>query len=194
MNRRFCYTLLALSHWLAVNARAAEGFCGDICPIKAFTAPFAYAGEGLPAAGINSNYFVVGSAVHNVLNVARGAVYIYNPNTLEHTITNSQVRAGQFGKSVAAMDSARFLVGAPRNNANTNGAVYLYALRSSALPPLLVGTYNNPSNLISAFGFSVAAVGPNSHRILVGAPNYTVGSYVNSGAAYLFNTNGVLSL
>ena len=65
------------------------------------------------------------------------------------------------------------------------GAAYLFSTNGT-----LVTTFTNPTPVVGDhFGWSVAAVG--TDRVLVGSP-WDSSSAGNAGAAYLFNTNGII--
>jgi hypothetical protein len=175
-------------HGSLMNARADHGFCGDICPSRSFSVAGAKIGVPFPVAGLGSNYFVAGVPEYVSNSVVRGAVLIYSTNSLLGTLVNP-VAIGGFGTGLAALDSARFAVGAP---SNTFGRVYLYAFSTNTGTATLLATVNNPSNQLCQFGASIAPVG--SQWFLAGAPHFNVGTNNSAGVAYLFHTNGSLAL
>ena len=105
------------------------------------------------------------------------------------TITNPTPGTGDFfGRPVAAVGADKLLIGAQYNNAGigNTGSAYLFSTNGT-----LLTTITNPiSSSGDKFGFAVAAVG--SDRLLIGALEADVGDLMDVGAAYLFNTNGVL--
>jgi hypothetical protein len=90
----------------------------------------------------------------------------------------------RFGYAMAPLGNDRVIVGAPGVSTNS-GAVYLYTIAGT-----LLATFTNPTPVSSdLFGWSVAAVGNNC--VLIGAYGDDTTAF-NSGAAYLFSTNGSL--
>ena len=79
----------------------------------------------------------------------------------------------------------RLLYGRPATDAELNaGAAFLYSTND-----VLVTTFTKPApEFGERFGTAVAAQGD---RVLISAPYVDIGAQ-DSGAAYLFNTNGVL--
>jgi hypothetical protein len=103
------------------------------------------------------------------------------------TITNPRpADIKLFGWSMAAMGNDRVLIGAI--NFSTwpyGGSAYLFNTAGS-----LLTTFTNPASAShDEFGFSVTALGGN--KVIVSAPSDNTGAIL-SGAAYLFNTNGIL--
>jgi len=118
-----------------------------------------------------------------------GAAYLFNTNgALLTTFTNPTPAMDEnFGVSVAAMGSDRVLIGAIRNDtgATDAGAAYLFSANGA-----LLTTFTNPTPAFNErFGNPVAAVG--ADKVLVGGYRDDMGAN-DAGAAYLFNTNGVL--
>lgn len=118
-----------------------------------------------------------------------GAAYLFNTNgALLTTFTNPAPAYGDnFGFSVAAVGNDRVLIGAVSDNMvyNFSGTAYLFGTNG-----VLLTTFTNPTPASGeGFGCSVAAVGID--RVLIGASGEETYVY-QGGAAYLFNTNGVL--
>lgn len=109
--------------------------------------------------------------------------------TLLTTFTNPSPATTEFlGYSVASLGTERVIIGAYLNDtgANDAGAVHLHSLDGT-----LLTTFTNPMpNMHDYFGWSVAALGID--RVLIGAPDDDNTGLGDSGAAYLFNTNGLL--
>ena len=149
-----------------------------------------YSDFGLSMAALGSQVLLIGAPLDSTGATNAGAVHLFGTNgALITTLTNPAPLANdQFGFSVAALGTDRVLVGAPYAHRPV-GAVYLFSTNGTLLTAI-----TNPSTPFeSFFGFSVAAVGTN--RVLVGAPEYgysTGVSVLYVGAAYLFDTNGVL--
>ena len=107
-----------------------------------------------------------------------GALLIANP---------AQGDSDLFGYSVAAVGTDRLLVGSPQNDSRETdaGAAHLFSLNGT-----LQTTFTSPNAApLDNFGWSVAAVG--NDRVLIGSPGVDAG-VVDTGAAYLFSTNGTL--
>ena len=88
-----------------------------------------------------------------------------------------------FGQSLAAMGTARVLIGAPNDDAGATdaGAAYLFNTNGT-----LLTTFLNPAPATNGwFGKAITAVG--SDKVLISAPGNGSG-----GVVYLFNTNGTL--
>jgi hypothetical protein len=108
------------------------------------------------------------------------------------TFTNPTPQTGdRFGVSVAGVGSDRVLIGADQDDtgAANAGAAYLFSTNGT-----LLATFTGPAPATgAAFGISVAAVG--SDRVLIGACHQNGDPFVgdaDTGAAYLFSTNGTL--
>jgi hypothetical protein len=130
---------------------------------------------GAPEANWDNDYYT-----------SYGAAYLYSTNgALLQTFDNpSPGTVSGLGAAVAAFGSDRVLIGA---SDYTPGAAYLFRTNGT-----LLMTFTNPApSGWDYFGQSAVAVG--TDRVLVGAVD--IGSATtNAGAAYLFNTNGVLLL
>jgi hypothetical protein len=104
------------------------------------------------------------------------------------TFTNPTPAFGEhFARSVAAVGSNRVVIGARGENlgGSSSGAAYLYRVDG-----LLLATLTNPTPAnFDYFGDVVSGLGDD--RILVGAFRDDTGA-TDTGAAYLFNTNGAL--
>jgi hypothetical protein len=114
-----------------------------------------------------------------------GAAYLFSTNgTLLMNFTNPIPKTGaSFGEAVATVDNNFVLIGA--RFADRGGAAYLFSTNGT-----LLTSFTNPTPAsVLQFGSSVAAVG--SDRVLIGAQGYQL-DITNSGAAFLFSTNGTL--
>ncbi len=134
---------------------------------------------GQAVAGVGNDRVVIGAPWFGG---NYGAAFLFGTDgTLLKTFTNGVGETGM-GMSVAALGSGRVLIGAPWTG-DLLGAAYLYDTDGT-----LLKTFTNPSGgYDEAFGHSVVVAG--NDRVLVGAPWYSA-STGNSGAAYLFDTNG----
>jgi hypothetical protein len=117
-----------------------------------------------------------------------GSVYLFSiGGTLLTTITNpTPVASDSFGSAVAVMGTDKVLVTAIRDDTGAvdTGAAYLFNTNGA-----LLTTFTNPTPADNdLFGNAIAAVGD---KVLIGASEDETGAN-NAGAAYLFNTNGVL--
>lgn len=145
---------------------------------------------GASIAVLGSDRVVIGSSKLNTNdNQVAGEAYLFNTNgTLLTTFTNPFPDGGpEFGFSVAGIAGDRVLVGAPYSSVASPGAgaVFLFGTDGA-----LITTLINPAPQASAgFGWQVTTLG--SDRILVGEPSSDTGAS-QSGAAYLFDTNGTL--
>jgi len=113
-----------------------------------------------------------------------GLAYLYRTNgTLLTTFTNPLPEtAASFGTPVVAVGSDRVVIGGSDGN---GGAVHLFSTDGT-----LLTTFTNPIPTVGdQFGNSLTVVGNN--RILIGANRDDTGAH-DTGAAYLFSTNGTL--
>lgn len=146
---------------------------------------------GLNVAG-SSNALLIGAHLDDTGASNAGSAYLFDTNgVLLTTFTNSTPLANEnFGSSLAFLGSNRVLIGAAGESSTiTNaGAVYLFNTNGD-----LLTTMTNPSPSSEGFGRALTVV--SADKILIGAPGYDYSvSAPNSGAAYLFSTNGALLL
>ncbi len=151
--------------------------------------PTAGAYFGRAVAGVGTDRVLIGAYGDDTGASAAGAAYLFRTDgTLLTTLANPAPAASDyFGSTVAAVGSDRVLIGAYRKDtgAADAGAAYLFSTNGS-----LLSTFTNPTPATGDFfGFCVAAVG--TDRVLIGAHGDDTGAG-NSGAAYLFSTNGTL--
>lgn len=142
-------------------------------------------GFGLPVAALGNDRVVAGASFGNIGASQAGAAYLFNTNgTLLTTFTNPvPVANAHFGWAVATVGTDRILISAI-DGAN-GGAAYLFSTSGT-----LLTTFTNPTPAAGdSFGQSLAAVG--TSRVLIGANSDDTGA-LNTGAAYLFSTNGTL--
>ncbi len=93
----------------------------------------------------------------------------------------------QFGRAVASFGADRVLIGAhlADTTASDGGAAYLFNINGN-----LLATFANPhASTTDYFGYALASVG--DQQVLIGA-YLEDGGVLDSGRAYLFDTNGVL--
>ena len=101
------------------------------------------------------------------------------------TITSDMLAAG-------SITVTQLAAGSVTSSALADGAVTLDDLLKQQLPPITMTTIPNPSPATNdSFGYALAGAG--ADRVLIGAYQDDTGAG-NSGAAYLFNTNGALLL
>lgn len=155
--------------------------------ITAFTnpVPSAFAEFGWSVATVGNDRVLVGAPADDTGAENAGAAYLFNTNgTLLLSFTNPVPKMGaQFGEAMSAMGNNRVIIGA--RFADGGGAAYLFDTNAN-----LLTTFTNPTpSSVLQFGSSVAALGRD--RVLIGAQGYQL-SIPNSGAAFLFSTNGIL--
>jgi hypothetical protein len=141
---------------------------------------------GLSVAAVGTDRVLIGTPFEGVN--GDGVAYLFSTAGMLLSTFTPLLNAENFGFSVAAVGSDWVLIGAPdmfRHPLYTNaGKAYLFNINGT-------GTiiFNNPTPADDErFGHSVAAVG--TDQVLIGAPYHNV--FANSGAAYLFSTNGTL--
>jgi hypothetical protein len=146
---------------------------------------------GYAVAAMGSDRALIGAPNDDRGTTDAGTAYLFSTNgTLLTTFTNpTPALKDYFGCAAAAVGADRVLVGAYEDDrgALDAGAAYLFSTNG-----LLLTTFTNPATLLvggERFGYAVAAVGLD--RVLIGAIDATAG-VISPGAAYLFNTNGVL--
>ena len=118
-----------------------------------------------------------------------GAAFLFSTNgTWLTTFTNPEPAAlNYFGHAVAAVGNDRVFVGAPQSDqgATYAGVAYLFSTNGA-----LLTTITNPSPAVGdSFGARVAVLG--SDRIVISSIYDDIGA-TNSGAAYVFSSNGTL--
>lgn len=148
-------------------------------------------GFGVSVAGLPPNRFLVGAFLDDTAANNAGAAYLFDTNgslVTTYYSPNPKVEAG-FGFSATTLGIDRVVLSAYTEDHNIStpsaGAVYLFSaegtfLKRFAKPQPASGDW---------FGFSVAIVGED--KVVVGAINDDTGQ-LNTGAAYLFSTNGNL--
>lgn len=159
--------------WLSASS---AGLAQSNVLITAFTNPVpkSFGNFGWSVAVVGDNRVLIGAPGNKTGIDNNGVAYLFSTNgALLTTFTNPLPQTGDFGRSVAIGGG---LVLIDRYLFNTNG--------------VLLTTFTNPTPAsVFGFGSSIAAVG--SDRVLIGADGYDFG-VTNSGAAFLFSTNGAL--
>ena len=134
---------------------------------------------GQAAAALGEDRVLIGSI---------GRVHLFSTNgNLLHSFNDPGSSFGSFGNLVTTVGSDQVLVGAIFNNtgASDAGAAFLFNTNGA-----LITTFTNPTPAMSDyFGSALAAVG--SDRVVIGAVFDNTGA-TDTGAAYLFRTNGTL--
>jgi hypothetical protein len=148
---------------------------------------------GRSLAPFGSNALLVGAYDFYSWKVMPGTVYLLDTSGNSIKTFNNPVSGanGMFGGSIAALGSDRVLIGAALNtiNGKKSGAAYLYHTNGSLLKTFLDPT---PANY-NYFGICVAALG--TDRVIISAPRgHTQPGSANTGAAFIFSTNGTLLL
>lgn len=151
--------------------------------------PVAFDSFGIAVATVGSGHVVIGADQNKAGGLTAGAAFLFSTNgVLVTTFTNpTPADYDRFGASLAPVGSGHVLIGAYDDDigAVDAGAAYLFSTNGALLTTF---TSPNPSGS-GYFGYSVAAVGPD--RVLIGAHGDNLGAS-QTGAAYLFNTNGTL--
>ena len=175
----------------ATDAGAAYLFSASGKLLTTFTnpTPAAYDYFGYAVAAIGADKVLIGAPFDDASAGAAGAVYLFSTNgALLATFTNpTPFSNDDFGYAIAAVGADKVLIGAPFDNtgATDAGAAYLFSTNGA-----LLTTFTNPTPAASdTFGYSVAGVG--ADKVLIAAPSDDTGA-LNTGAAYLFTTNGAL--
>ena len=176
----------------ASDAGAAYLFSTNGALLTTFTNPFpAYRDYfGCAVAALGSDWVLIGAYRDDTGAIDAGAAYLFSTNgTLLTTFTNPTPASDDcFGLTVAAAGPDRVLIGAYRDDTGAfdAGAAYLFSTNGT-----LLTTFTNPTPASQDyFGRSMAAVGLN--RVLIGADSDDAPDAFDSGAAYLFSTNGTL--
>lgn len=169
-------------------------FTTNAVPLTTITNPSGLSEEsfGASVTGVGNEWVVVGTPYAGSSSGGRGTVYMFDTNgILLRTLTNPtpelQDTLDSFGMSLAPFGTNALLVGAydlyywkvmP-------GTVYLLDTSGNS-----INTFTNPlPETNGMFGVSMAALG--TDRVLIGAALNTING-LQSGAAYLYHTNGSL--
>ena len=176
----------------ATRAGAAYLFSASGALLTTFTNPTpAFAEEfGITVAAVGSDRVLVGAWGDNLGTISSGAAYLFSTNgALLRTFANPTPGIGDaFGRALAAIGSDLVLISAPGDDTGAGDAGSAYLLNTDGA---LLTTITNPTPKSGeAFGYySVAGVGPD--KVIVGTHlENTSGTY--AGAAYLFDTSGIL--
>jgi hypothetical protein len=175
----------------ADSAGMAYWFQANGTLLTTFTNPEPASGDafGYSIVAVGDGHVLIGAPFDDTGALNAGAAYLFSTNgTLLTTFTNpSPVQDDQFGRSLAAVGNDRVLIAAPwdHTGAPSTGIAYLFSTNGT-----LLTTFTNPTPASGEnFGYSVAALG--NSRVVIGVlREYTFPSY--PGAAYVFNTNGLL--
>jgi hypothetical protein len=168
----------------ALNIRAQTPALTLTNPTPGFVESF---GQKVAVVG---HSWLIGDPQDSTVAQYSGAVYLYSSNgVLMRTFINPAPANGYFfGTSIAAVGNDKVLIGAPAGESPLSpnpGAAYLFHTNGT-----LIRTFLRPASQAAAsFGVSVAALG--TDRVAIGA-NRDDRAGTDSGAAYLFRTNGTL--
>ena len=158
-------------------------------PVAALTNPSPAVADWFGwSVSVSGKWVVVGAPQDDTGGSDAGIAYIYDfasamPTAPVTTLNNpNPAVSGSFGRSIA-ISGTRLVVGAPNDNAATDGGIaYVYEL-VSATPTLPVATLGNPSlEGYDRFGLSVAVDGT---TIIVGDP-FDNTTAPDRGATYVF--------
>lgn len=175
----------------ANDAGAAYLFSTNGLLITTFTNPTPAVNDrfGTPVAAVGSAFVLIGAHRDDRGATDSGAVYLFHTNGLLITTFTNPTPADSdlFGYSLAAVGNDRVLIGAYEDDRDAlgAGAAYLFSTNGA----LLVNFTNPTPAAFDTFGYAVTAVG--TDRVLIGAVGDPIGT-TPVGAAYLFNTNGLL--
>lgn len=138
----------------------------------------------------SSDALLIGAHLDDTGASNAGAAYLFDTNgLLMTTFTNPTPLADEnFGRPVAFLGRDRVLIGAAGESSAVNGAgaVYLFHTNGNLLTSL-----TNPSPSSESLGVALTVI--DADKLLIGAPGYDFSVPApNSGAAYLFSTNGTL--
>jgi hypothetical protein len=144
---------------------------------------------GYAVAAVGGDRLLVGAFADSTGATQAGAAYLFSTNgALLATFTNPTPAAFEyFGYSVAALGNNRVLIGAVSalNGGIRTGEAYLFSTNGT-----LLRTFTNPTPQVGdGFGGVVATMG--TDQIIISDYLDDLGG-VNTGAVYLFNTNGTL--
>jgi len=162
---------------------------GTLLTVYTNPSPAAYDEFGWSVAGVGSDHVLIGAYRKDVGALNDGAAYLFNTNgTLLTTFTNpTPANSDEFGYALAAMGNDRVIISALRDNTGAAQAGAAYLFRTDGT---LLTTFTNPTPAADDFfGNAVAALG--NDLVLIGALSDDTGG-INTGAVYLFNTNGTL--
>jgi hypothetical protein len=197
IHRSFGYAVAAMGNdrvWISAPGDQGAVYLFSVGPYSSglvlttiTNTPGSFFGGALAIAG--DGWLLVGASSDNTGATASGVVHLFTTNGARAlTITNPTPAIGDsFGRSVAAVGNALVLIGAPEDDAvaANSGVAHLYSTNGTR-----IRTFINPNPKVEDyFGVSLAAMG--GDRVLFGAPGY-YGDPDNTGAAYLFSTNGTL--
>ncbi len=156
-----------------------------------FTNPTPATGDwfGSAIAAVGNDRVLIGADYGDAGMTNAGGAYLFDTNGILLTTFAKPAAAHQdfFGHAVAAVGNGAVLIGAYGDDTGASGAGAAYLFNTNGT---LLTTFTNPTPAAGDFfGDSVAALGKD--RVLIGAYGDDVGA-LDSGAAYLFGTNGTL--
>jgi hypothetical protein len=174
------------------DAGAAYLFSTNGSLLTTFTNPTPAVSDefGWSVATMGTDRVLIGADLDDTGGSDAGAAYLFSTDgTLLTTFTKPTPAVSDgFGFSVATLGADRVLIGAPGDDtgATDAGAAYLFSTNG-----ILLTTFTNPAPAVRDwFGYSVTGVG--TERVLIGAASDDTGGANDSGAAFLFSTNGLL--
>lgn len=143
------------------------------------------------AVALHDNLVVVGVPGDNDFGVDRGSVYTFDTDrtSIKKFWALDGHEGDQFGYSVD-VSSTYIVVGAPTAG-NGEGSAYIFDMDRHFVAKLLPPSSDRSPN--NHFGWSVAISDTDSGGlIVVGSPNRDTDNGIDSGSAYIFQTNGAL--
>lgn len=177
----------------AYGAHEAYLFSTSGVLLTTFTNPIPEADDnfGRSVSEVGADLVLIGAPGYNMAPTwGVGRAYLFNTNgMLLTTYANPKpAHDANFGCSVTALGSDRLLIGA-NGGIGQDGAAFLFSTNGA-----LLTTFTNPTpGALDQFGAALAAVG--ADRVVIGASYDSADDSTNTifvGAAYLFNTNGLL--
>ena len=147
---------------------------------------------------MNGSTLVVGSKRTTATQASQGAVYVYDFDPIELTVTyrqrlvapSSLAQASEQMGSAVASQGGRIVAGAPNRSGgagqSNQGAAYVFERDPVGTGPFVFRKQLRSSDIQSGdlFGATVAV---RDNRIAVGAPGKDFGGDVDRGSAYLFS-------
>ncbi len=162
---------------------------GIALPVLSSPMPATSGQFGRSVARLGNDRIIIGAPFESSAGYQTGSAYIFSTNgtQLASLVDPGTNQYDNFGVSVAALGTDLVIVGAQGVSIGAAGAGAAFLFDTNGT---LLTTITNPFPVAGdQFGYSVATAG--SDRILVGALGKDAAA-ANAGAAYLFDTNGIL--
>src|ERR1051325_10957 len=185
MPTRVFHFILAL--WFSITAANCLDNAMAASLSRTFLNPSPISGDrfGYAVAGLGTDKVIIGAYQKDIGAPDTGAAYLFGTNgVLLTTFTNPTPAISEyFGSAVAGIGVDKVIIGSYLGD--TGGVAYLFSTNGA-----LLTTFTNPAAASEdRFGIAVAAVG--TDKVVIGAYLADIGA-TDTGAAYLFSTNGTL--